>query len=324
MSHIDNILELSNLDSGKVTINAQKIAIRPFVEEILEAHRGLASANNVHMGLSIEPHVPSEINMDPVRVGQVLKSLIGNSLKFTQEGAISVRVMNAGRGLLRFEVIDTGIGIEDSIKSTIFSAFMPGDASLTKRHAGVGIGLALSKRLIELMDGTIDFESTKGSGARFWFQIPETTTLSAAGSQLPAPIIATDRPQQLSILIAEDNAVNLKVLLAMLPKDCFDVHIAQDGRQAVDLFLRKSFDLILMDCQMPHLSGLDATTAIRRLESKVGLRRTPIIAVTAMSMDGDREKCLSVGMDDHLSKPVHRKVLLESLQRWLPASACGG
>jgi CheY-like chemotaxis protein len=200
---------------------------------------------------------------------------------------------------------------------------MPGDASLTKRHAGVGIGLALSKRLVELMGGQIDFDSSKGSGSRFWFSLPDASVRSRPEFGRSAPLVPEKHSQHLSILIAEDNAVNLKVLLAMLPKDCFEVHIAQDGRQAVDLFLRKSFDLILMDCQMPHLSGLDATTAIRRLEQKVGLRRTPIIAVTAMSMDGDREKCFSVGMDDHLSKPVHRKVLLASLQRWLPASACG-
>ena len=291
-----------------------------------------ARERKLRLTSEIAVDVPQIVMGDPVRIGQVLSNIVANAIKFTIEGSVHISVMaaerQAGRVTLRFEVSDSGIGIATDAIDKIFNPFSQEDITTTRRFGGTGLGLTISRELVELMDGAMRVESTPGQGSRFSFTIPV-----AVGSELAAlpaaPVgasvsqqVAASAPTQIHVLLAEDNKINQMVATRMLEKLGCKVTVAQDGVQAVEQVSREKFDLILMDCHMPNMDGFAATAAIRALEQRVGtaggLQRHIIIAQTANAMEGDRETCLAASMDDYMTKPFTSDTLAAVLKRWAP------
>ena len=273
----------------------------------------------------IGPEVPRIIQGDPLRLRQILLNLLSNAIKFTESGSVRVEVARAadteeGSAVL-FRVIDTGIGIAPLVSKKLFRAFSQADSATTRKFGGTGLGLAISLRLVTLMGGSIGMESEPGIGSAFWFLIPARA--APAESAAPAALAvlqekpaAAPRTSDCRILIVEDNPVNQIVASRALGALGYMAEIAAGGEAALDALRRGRFDLILMDCQMPGIDGYETAAEIRRREA--GRKRTPIIAMTATAIEGDRERCIQAGMDDYLSKPFRIAALESILQRWLP------
>jgi len=291
----------------------------------------------------IDPRLPAHIVGDAARIRQILVNLGGNAAKFTERGEImiDVRVLNRRDPDLtvRIAVCDTGIGIAPERRAMLFHTFSQVDASTTRRYGGTGLGLSIVKRLAELMGGSVGVESIPGMGSTFWVTIATAATADAAFKDAPRaeagardaavppenplPVLVLAPPTAAAhrrprILLAEDNVVNQKVAARVLEKEGFVVDVASDGRQAVDAWRRGTYDLILMDCQMPQLDGYEATREIRREERETSsVRRIPIIALTAHAMKGAADDCRRAGMDDYLTKPLDREQLRRCLKEHL-------
>jgi CheY-like chemotaxis protein len=266
---------------------------------------------------------------DSARLRQVVVNLVGNALKFTDHGAIAVQVtardsIQANPLNLYFSITDSGIGIASETQARLFVPFTQGDSATTRKYGGTGLGLAICKRLVNLMEGTIGVYSEPGNGSTFWFSVPlARSDAPQAADLLPCSGILQDSQQAGGIiLLAEDNLVNQKVAQHMLKKFGYSVDIVPNGRQAVTAAENRKYDAILMDCQMPEMDGYQATREIRKRDARHDLQRrhTPIIAITAHAMDGDRERCMDAGMDDYLTKPIRREQLAGALQRWIRSS----
>jgi CheY-like chemotaxis protein len=252
-------------------------------------------------------------------VRQVLLNLVGNALKFTHEGGVSVRVtageLGTERAHLRVAVVDTGIGIGEDARQRLFEPFSQADSSTTRRYGGTGLGLAICKRLVEAMGGSIGAESEPGQGSTFWFTIPLREAVAAPP---PGPVTASPEPAApiapLRVLVAEDNRVNQLVIVRLLEKVGHRVDVAANGQETLAALKLVSYDLVLMDCQMPEMDGFEATRAIRDAERATG-GHIPIVALTANALEGDRERCLAAGMDDYLPKPITPRALTAALAR---------
>jgi CheY-like chemotaxis protein len=256
---------------------------------------------------------------DRGRILQVFDNLLGNALKFTEQGRILARVRIASEDnqavMLRFEVHDTGIGISREARSRIFEAFSQADDSTTRKYGGTGLGLAISRRIVEMMGGEIGVTSTPGEGSTFWFTARFERRAGVAPS---APVEQTETSLHgLRVLVAEDNPVNQKLAVALLGKLRCQADPVGNGREAVNALSLVPYDVVLMDCQMPEMDGYEATSCIRDLEAERG-GHTPIIAMTANVMQGDRERCLAAGMDDYVAKPVRLDARRAALERWAP------
>jgi hypothetical protein len=268
---------------------------------------------------------------DPLRIGQILFNLVGNAIKFTHQGGVTLCARSVGDTpeavQVRFEVSDTGIGIAPEAQSRLFQSFEQADSSMTRKYGGTGLGLAISKRLVRLMGGEIGVESSPGQGSTFWFVVP--LKKRAQTTVAPAPISATLTAEQrlqaeyagTRVLLAEDEPITQEVSRGLLEDVGLAVDVAEDGRQALELARRNRYALILMDMQMPVLNGIDATRAIRNLGADSLNRDTPILAMTANAFDEDRQVCLAAGMNDHIAKPVHPDRLYERLLAWLSRAA---
>ncbi len=455
---INDILDFSKIEAGRLSLEAVDFRLRETVELVIEMLAERAGAKGLELACHIDAGVPDLLNGDPGRLRQVLINLVGNGIKFTASGHVTLRgrlASGGGRSLVRFEVTDTGIGVAEDARSRIFEPFSQADGSTSRRYGGTGLGLAIARQLVEMMGGSIGLESVPGSGSTFWFTLPlsqaatqpltprflgrvlvaednaaarsllrlqledwgleveeaasageaiarlrrsgedappcdlllldlnlagedgwqvveaatalalapsprvivmcplgyprrqpgpggcvsawsgkpvrdsllrsavaaalgapETVTealCNAARSALPpAPGPETSRSR---ILIAEDNAVNQRLTLRLLEKLGYSADIAADGHQVLAALSKRSYDLVLMDCQMPGMDGFEATVEVRRREGSV--RHTPIVAMTAHAMRDDRDRCLCAGMDDYLSKPIHPEELAHMLDRWL-------
>jgi signal transduction histidine kinase/ActR/RegA family two-component response regulator len=332
---INEILDFSRIEAGKLAVESLPCDVRQCVREAVATLELRAREKGLPIDIEIDPAVPLMVLSDAVRLRQVLLNLIGNAVKFTQLGRVVVRcepqAIEPSRDsdadpVLHFTVIDTGIGIAAEKQQSIFDAFSQEDGSITRRYGGTGLGLTISRRLVELMRGRIWVESAVGQGSRFHFTIragavtAPVSTASAQPEGLPAAASATplEGPQSsaapLRILVAEDNPTNQTLLRMILERDGHVVVVANHGREAVARYGEGGFDLVLMDMQMPEMDGLDATRAIRTLEAEQGMAAVTILAITANAMQGDRERCLEAGMNDYLSKPVRpvdlkRKIL---------------
>jgi CheY-like chemotaxis protein len=268
-----------------------------------------AREKNVKVQLEIEPGVPERICADPTRVQQVLVNLIGNAIKFTDHGAVTLRVRTIpsdGPDLrLSFAVTDTGIGIPLDKQKMIFEAFSQADGSITRRFGGTGLGLSICSRLVEMMGGRIGVDSEPGQGSCFHFEISVKAaepTLENDSAGVVSSGASRDSGKTLRILLAEDNPVNRKLAIRLLEKSGHFVVAVENGLQAVEQVAHEQFDVVLMDVSMPVMDGLEATAMLR---SKYADRpHLPIIAMTAHALTGDREMCLSAGMDGYLSKPI--------------------
>ena len=252
---------------------------------------------------------------DPVRLRQVMTNLVGNAIKFTEKGYIKISCSINPDSELSFEIEDTGIGIDKEKQEKLFTHFTQADSSTTRRYGGTGLGLAISQQLVELMGGKITIDSTlnKGSIFRFSLNLPES---SASDEVSPSLLVHSTFTNKEKILLVEDNKVNQKVACGSLGKMGLNVEVANDGKEALEKLSGEKFALILMDCQMPIMDGYETTKAIRSGKYSVDPDIT-IIAMTANAMGGDRAHCLSVGMNDYISKPISRVKLYETLSKYL-------
>jgi len=317
---INDILDFSKIEAGKLSIEATEFNPAHELRHAVKPMQLQAAAKGVDFVLDCADSLPHHVLGDPVRLRQVLTNLVGNALKFTATGVITVRLENQGvdggsRIRLRYSVSDTGIGIAADKQAHIFEAFTQEDSSTTRKYGGTGLGLAICRKLVDLMGGEIGLESVPGEGStfRFTLNLPLVEAQHAALAAAPRD----NATKSLRILLAEDNAINQKLALTLLAKWGHQVELAANGREALDLCTTQAFDLILMDMQMPEMSGLEATAEIRRREAAApATRRMPIIALTANAMQGDRERCLNAGMNDYLSKPLKSVELQAKLDAW--------
>ncbi|GAB4155220.1 MAG: hypothetical protein Fur0037_23700 [Planctomycetota bacterium] len=335
MAILDNVLDFSKMESGAIEIEDAPFRPREVVEQILLLYRPAAGKKGLSLGSRIGADVPRALSGDRARLAQILRNLVSNAVKFTEEGFVEIEASvlrrEGDRVLVRFAVRDSGIGIDEAARGAIFEPFRQAEASTTRRFGGTGLGLSISRGLAKLMGGSIDCESASGRGSEFRVDLPFGVPADAAredrGARTGREGDARSLPAGLRVLVAEDNPVNQRIAKALLEKwDC-RVALAGNGLEAVELSGEQRFDLILMDCQMPELDGLSATARIREREKASG-RRVPIVALTADGTSEDRERCLKAGMDGHLAKPFRKAQLAEILASFAvpngPAPGDGG
>ncbi len=306
---INDILDLSKLDAGSVHLDARPVDLRAVAKEVADLLGAQAQKKNLYLDVEIGADIPAWIKGDATRLKQILTNLVGNAIKFTHAGGVRIAMRTLPQGpSLECQVQDTGIGIPPDKVDRLFEKFSQVDSSITRRYGGTGLGLVICKRLVEGMGGQIRAESKQREGSTFTFVIPLTAT-DPPGQAVPQGRAAPPTAK-LKILLVEDNAVNQMLALGMLQKLGLNADLATDGAEAVERVRETSYDLILMDMQMPRMDGLTATRAIRAMSD---LRQPRIVALTANAMESDREACLAAGMDDFLSKPFKAAELQEKL-----------
>ncbi len=318
---LDDVLDISKVEAGRLDLEQVPFDLRRTVEEV----RRLAAAQAAEKGLGLrtdyDENAPTTFLGDPVRVRQVLTNLVGNAVKFTHRGTVTVRVIaecvEPDRAEIRVEVADTGIGIDTRQQRTIFDKFTQTDASVTRNYGGTGLGLAISRELIELMGGQLDVQSGRGEGSTFYFVVTLLRVAPERLLEVERTVEAWEQPIRFDadILLVEDNLVNQRVAQEVLERLGCRVTVAENGRVAIDRYCSGSYDAILMDVTMPVMDGFEATREIRRREESG--TPIPIIAMTALAMRGDRERCLAAGMDDYLAKPITRHALQAILRHYL-------
>ena len=335
---IDDILDLSKVESGHLELEEADFPLRSTVEGVVELMGHRAKSKGVTLRLQYGASLPPNLRGDALRLRQVLLNLVSNGLKFTEQGHVELRVERAGRDEgrihVRFSVQDTGVGMSSRVQAQLFNPFTQGDASTTRRFGGTGLGLAISQRLVALMGGTIEVTSSPGKGSTFSFvgrfkparirrgraqsqpvegEAPSAVEASAVGSPSPTEVFRP-RVGEDDILLAEDNPVTAILVEHQLNDLGYRTTRAASGHEVLAAIDQKDFAIVLMDCQMPEMDGYEATRQIRRQEAD-GVH-VPIIAITAHALEGERQKCLQAGMDDYLSKPFTQDQLAQKLKQW--------
>ena len=320
---LNDILDFSKIEAGKLDLEAIDFNLRETVAHMLKPLVFRAGQKRLELVTKIAPGIPEHLIGDPLRLRQILINFADNAIKFTERGSITVKVSAVGQSeggqCLHFAVTDTGIGIPAEKQGVIFEAFAQVDGSTTRNYGGTGLGLAIASHLVQQMRGKIWVESKVGEGTAFhftaWFGVGPDSSLHEAPALIETPAEIPGAGPGLRILLAEDNAINRALATGILTKRVHSLVHAVNGREAVELACAGTFDLIFMDVQIPEMDGLEATRRIRALEQANGGPRTPIVAMTAHAMTGDRERCLAAGMDDYLSKPLEKTALLALLAR---------
>jgi signal transduction histidine kinase/CheY-like chemotaxis protein/HPt (histidine-containing phosphotransfer) domain-containing protein len=325
LSILNDILDFSKIESRKLELEAVPFSPRATIADALKPLALRARQKGLEFTCDIDPEVPAGVVGDPTRIQQVLTNLVGNALKFTERGHVLVAVRQDSRAegstKLHVSVTDTGIGIPPAQHEAIFEAFRQADGSTTRRFGGTGLGLTISATLVRLMGGRLWVESVPGEGSTFHFTVAldvadvsaarpadqSVATPTAARSKAGALPLSSDSPRA-RILLVEDNLVNQRVASGLLTRRGHHVTVAPNGREALARLDRETFDLVLMDLQMPVMDGIAATVAIRQRESVTG-EHIRIVAMTAHAMRSDRERCLAAGMDGYLSKPIDPRML---------------
>jgi signal transduction histidine kinase/CheY-like chemotaxis protein len=325
---IDDLLDLSKIVAGRLEFEDKPFSLRQLVERSRSLIGFKAQEKGLELLEKIDDELPDVLIGDSLRVEQILLNLLSNAVKFTAAGRIelcaAVQAREAQRVCLTLEVKDTGIGLSAEEITQLFKPFSQADASMTRKFGGTGLGLAICKRLVELMGGEIGVESTPRQGSTFWFVVslnkreidiapPVQTFASLTAEQRLRTEYAGSR-----ILLAEDEPINQEVSCGLLEDTGLVVDLAEDGLQALELAKQNTYALILMDMQMPHMNGVDATKAIRALPAYA---QTPILAMTANAFNEDRQVCLNAGMNDHIAKPVNPDRLYKTLLAWLEKRA---
>ncbi|WP_319245002.1 response regulator [uncultured Propionivibrio sp.] len=316
---INDILDFSKIEAGKLEIEMLDFDLRLLIEDLIAFYTVRAGERNITFRQEIAGDLPRCLRGDPHRLRQILNNFLGNAFKFTSSGevvlAVSLESASTDGVVLRFSVVDTGVGIPREAQSRLFAPFAQADASTTRTFGGTGLGLAISKQLAGMMGGTVGFSSVEGQGSTFWVLlplavVPETAeVLPAADNRREGEAAA----QSYRVLLVEDNSVNQMVAKGLLRRLGYvNVVTAVNGQEALEQAAVADFDLIFMDCQMPVMDGYEATSRLRARHCQV-----PVIAMTANAVTGDRERCLAAGMNDYISKPISAKALERMLDQWL-------
>lgn len=318
---LDDILDFSKLEAGRLTLESVPFSIADLAKEVVDLFSVTATKKQIHLELQISDNLPSHHISDPGRFRQVLLNLVGNAVKFTHQGKVTIRITQLAPYDVEFSIEDTGIGMNSQVLSSLFMPFTQADLTTTRRYGGTGLGLAISKKIIEQMGGKISVVSEEGKGSCFSFHLPlvaidvpankqpEPSTLSPAEKDIPV------EKSNAKILLVEDNKVNQMVAVGMLKTLGYRCSIANHGAEALTAVEAEVFDLILMDMQMPVMDGVTATKRIRNLDHPSAL--TPIVAVTANVMPDDLKACLDAGMNDYLCKPFNKAELSERIEKYL-------
>jgi signal transduction histidine kinase/ActR/RegA family two-component response regulator len=320
---INDILDFSKIEAGKLVLDSTAFDLKQLIGDAGKLMCQPASAKGLCLSAEMPESLPRMVIGDSARIRQITLNLLSNAIKFTERGSVRLSVSQLGEiedehVKLRIAVEDTGIGISPEAQKRLFNSFTQAEASTTRRFGGTGLGLVISRRLAELMDGELNFESAPGRGSIFWLTIP----LRVAEKPLAVPEQATQRMSAESsetvhahVLVAEDNVINQKVAARLLSKLGYSVDIAGNGAVALQMVQERSYGAVLMDVQMPVMDGLEAARAIRKLGGTVA--KIPIIALTANALEGEREKCLAAGMNDFLSKPLDKASLERIARSWI-------
>jgi PAS domain S-box-containing protein len=322
LSLVNDVLDFSKLSAGKLELENIDFDLHEAVDAVLEMFGPATRLKGIELAVRIDPNVPSALNGDPGRLRQVLYNLVGNAVKFTEHGRISVSVhrtrQDDSKLTLAFDVQDSGIGIPPEAMGRLFEPFSQADASVTRKYGGTGLGLAIAANLVSQMGGSLGVTSEPGAGSTFHFTINSKIGPISPVAAVAAPL-ALDRTaapgRKLRVLVAEDNVINQKVALRQLVKLGYHADGVANGYEALRALEQVPYDVILMDCQMPEMDGYRATAEIRQAEQRMPGRHVNIIALTASAMEGDREKCLAAGMDDYLAKPITIDKLAQALSR---------
>ncbi|MEM9406120.1 MAG: two-component regulator propeller domain-containing protein [Acidobacteriota bacterium] len=312
---LNDVLDFSKIEAGKLAIERVRFDLRETLLDVAELFQGPAQEKGLTLECNLDDDLPRFVIGDPTRLRQILLNLVGNAVKFTTEGRVELNATQRPEGPLLFEVADSGAGVAPQAQERIFEAFGQADDSITRESGGTGLGLAISKQLVEMMGGNLRLDSRIGEGSVFSFELALLAATEAGSESSETEEQTNAMFHGYRLLLAEDNAVMREVAEEMLQLLGIQTVPAPNGLEAVRMLQEQSFDVVLMDCQMPLLDGYSATQRIRALE--VNGKRLPIIAMTANAMAGDREKCLEVGMDDYLSKPFSLGQLSSSLSRWI-------
>jgi len=321
---INDILDFSKIEAGKMLLENTAFNLTQITKDVVNLFTNKANEKNILLLFTIDDSCPTELKGDSLRIKQVLQNLVSNAIKFTSQGAVKINIsgskISEDSASLMINITDSGIGIDQVSQESLFSDFTQVDSSTTRKFGGTGLGLAICKQLITLMKGEIGVKSQPDKGATFWFtlNLDINNIIQDEQSANRDSLAHEQTPLVGSVLLVEDNAVNQIVAKAILEKFGLTPDIANDGLEAVQKIQNKQFDLVLMDCQMPILDGFDATKKIRRLENEnKDMQYLPIVALTANAHDKDKERCLAVGMDNYLSKPIVKKDLYYVLSQYL-------
>ncbi|MEI6315266.1 MAG: ATP-binding protein, partial [Syntrophus sp. (in: bacteria)] len=323
---INDILDISKIEAGKMAFESIPFSIEKVFSETESIFGYQAASKGINFRKSIDHEISPVLIGDPQRLKQIISNLLTNAVKFTKAGSIELSALARNHAaedvmVVEISVSDTGIGIKEKERLRIFDAFSQADASTTRRFGGSGLGLTISKQLVELMGGTIHLESTPGRGSVFTFLIPYKIA--------PEGVLADSSPEvqydyrfvDVRALLVEDNEIIRDIIYKLMRNMGIAVETAQNGQEALEMVGNNDYDIVLMDIQMPEMDGLEATRKIRALRRK-NINRLPILALTAHGLSGDSDKTLAAGMNDHLTKPVNQNILKEALRRWLPPEKC--
>ncbi|MBN2886156.1 MAG: response regulator, partial [Chromatiaceae bacterium] len=325
---INDVLDISKIEAGRLELERGEFELGALLDEVREILETQARSKGIELRQELDPQLRDQwLVGDALRLRQVLLNLAGNAVKFTARGEVvlsaEVRDLSDTAMQVRLAVRDTGIGIDAETQTRLFTPFTQGDSATTRHYGGTGLGLSIARRLVELMGGHLELESQPGQGSTFWACIDFPRVRRASAVATPEGPETTPLPERFQgrVLLAEDNAINVKVACGLLGRLGIEPEVAANGREAVEMSAAKVYDLILMDVQMPEMDGYEATRQIRAREAEqADGRRLVIVALTAHALQGDRERCETMGMDDYLSKPVRVEALRRTLARWLPGT----
>jgi|GEM_PF-2719364 len=322
LSIINDILDFSKIEAGREELETLPLNPKALIKEVMDVTSPIAMSKGLELLTSFSDDLPQMVLGDPGKVRQVILNLVSNAIKFTSDGYVKVKVSTSrisdDNGNIVVEVEDTGIGIPDTVKERLFQPFTQGDSSTKRKYGGTGLGLVISRSLARMMGGDITLKSQPSKGSTFVF----TAFLQSCDDIEPARSLndSIDPPDseysKFQVLVAEDNPGNLLLITRMLERLGIEPQSVENGIEAAEAVKESAFDLVFMDCQMPEMDGFDATREIRQHEKNHGKQRTTIIALTAMALPGDKEKCIDSGMDDYLSKPLEQKQLKSIVQKW--------
>ncbi|NGP87957.1 response regulator [Fodinibius halophilus] len=318
---INDILDFSKIEAGKMEIEKIPFNIRDVVKEVVEIITFSSDEKGLDISYTVDDDIPQKLLGDPTRLRQILLNYGSNAVKFTEEGYVSFNVelikSEAKENLVQFSVVDTGTGISEEKQTDIFGSFSQADSSTTRKFGGTGLGLAICRQLAELMDGEVGVESELGEGSTFYCTVPLQEVEDQQEDEEAPDKEDSDElsifPEELHVLVAEDNKINQMVATKILEKEGMNIDIVETGREAVDAVDKKDYAFVLMDIQMPEMDGYEATEKIREKEKETG-NHLPIIALTASAMEEDRQLCLDAGMDDYVPKPIDKQELMRVLK----------